>query len=248
MNDLKSFDFRYKYFAYPRLYVKDDLRLHSALSLSESQTHYLKNVLRKGIGDHVRFFNGRGGEWLGRITVVSKKALSIDICEHVATQPAGEKRVHLFFAPLKKNRMDILIEKAVELGVTDLHPIITKRSDVRKINEKRIRAQILEAAEQCERFTIPALYDLQSMERAVCDNKPEGVLYFCSERCEDDYIGTVDVQCGDGFIVGPPGGFDETECAFITSHDHVQSISLGKVIYRAETASIVCLVHAQGTN
>lgn len=218
------------------------MSLNIALSLPENQTHYLKNVLRKSEGDQVRFFNARDGEWLGEITKTHKKSIDLVIKEQIATQPEGEKEVHLYFAPLKKNRMDILIEKAVELGVTHLHPIITARTEVRKINEERVVAQILEAAEQCERFFIPTLLPIRPVTKALAGAQND--IFICLERASDTHIDSKHFESGCGFVIGPAGGFEEEEIDTLLKQQNIKPLSLGATIYRAETAAIVCLVHA----
>ena len=235
-----------EYFSLPRLYVDHDLDNGLQVLLQDDQLHYLKTVMRRQVNDCVRFFNGRHGEWLGQIVEINKKAIVVDLEKQLHQQPDTSRRVHLFFAPLKKNRMDILIEKAVELGVTDLHPVITNRTDVRKVNEKRACAQILEAAEQCERFSIPQLHDvcdifqaLQHYEGGSCR------IYAGLERGQDTMLSDQDLSGDVGFIIGPAGGFDAQEMERLSASEAINPISLGKTVYRAETAAIICLVHAQ---
>lgn len=216
--------------------------------LTESQVHYLKNVMRKQAGAQIRFFNGRDGEWLAELVELKKREGSAILVEQIEAQPEADMAVHLIFAPLKKQRMDLLIEKAVELGVSDLHPVVTQRSDVRKINEARIEAQIFEAAEQCERFSIPKLHPMMDLYAKIQSWSAGAPLYVCLERGEDAHIVSSAFVSGGGFVIGPPGGFSPEEMEFLSSHDTVQPISLGKTVYRAETAAIICLVHAQYSN
>ena len=232
------------YFNLPRLYVDQDLAAHSAVVLAQEQVHYLKNVMRRGIGDKIRVFNGRDGEWLSTLSVLDKRRGQADVVELIKSQPQAEKRRHLVFSPLKKARMDILIEKIVELGVTDIHPVLMRRSDVRKVNEARLRAQILEAAEQCERFSIPALYPLMSLEQKLASWGRDVTLYACLERGGDACISLCDFPSDCGFVIGPAGGFDDGEAVRMASYDFVHPTSLGEVIYRAETAAMVCLIKA----
>lgn len=208
--------------------------------MPKEKAHYLKNVMRKEIGEHLRLFNGRDGEWLGEISELSKKSASITLSERLKDQPELKRRVHGFFPPIKKHRMDFLIEKAVELGVTDLHPVLTEFTDVRKINEERLQAQILEASEQCERLDIPALHAMKDLK--VAANGFEGIIYSAVERGDYPHIRGIDFQ-GDeyGVLVGPEGGFSDQEVEFLINCENVKCISFGEVILRSETAFLKLL-------
>lgn len=236
-----------QYFTLSRLYVDQDFSVGEELVLSDVQTHYLKTVMRRQPGDEFRVFNGRDGEFLAKIQEFRKKATHANLEKQIAEQPDEDRKVHLIFAPLKKNRMDILIEKAVELGVTDLHPVVTNRSDVRKINEKRIAAQVMEAAEQCERFSIPAVHDLENLDTKLRSWPTDVQIYTALERGEDTHINDAQIETQSAFIIGPTGGFDDDEVQAFLQNTAIKPISLGKTVYRAETAAIICLVHAQNS-
>ncbi len=227
----------------PRLYVTAPLKAGNPVFLSSEQSHYLKNVLRQPEGAIVRLFNGEDGEFLGKITGFSKKSGEISTESFLKPQPKPQNRLHLLFAPLKKEALDWLVEKAVELGVTDLHPILTQNADIRKINEDRVRQQIIEAAEQCERLDIPTLHPVQPLSACLA-NWPQGTPILAAlERVEEAApIVTAVPDKGDiALLVGPAGGFTEEEKAKIAHHAGVRAVSLGGTILRAETAALYAI-------
>lgn len=213
-----------------------------SINLEAEQNHYLRNVLRKQEGEYLRVFNGRDGEWGARITRLGKKDGEAVLEAFLRKQPdvGAGREVHLYFSPIKKQRMDMLIEKAVELGVSALHPVIMHRTVLRKINEERVRAQIIEASEQCERLDIPVLEPARSLDEVLAGlNQP---VFVCIER---DGAALPLAQCELGayaaFLVGPEGGFEEGEIAQLRTCENVVSVSLGDNILRAETAVFACL-------
>jgi 16S rRNA (uracil1498-N3)-methyltransferase len=223
----------------PRLYVDHELRGGAAIELSDAQAHYLRNVLRRGAGDEVRLFNSGDGEWLAELDI-SKKSAIARLHRQLKKQPDERKETHLLFAPIKKDAMDFLIEKAVELGVTHLHPVLTQNTEVRRVNEERLRAQIIEAAEQCERLTIPALGAVASFSDISSRWNSEIKLYACIERREADPLdGPFSEKSA--FLIGPEGGFTEEEIEKLGKLSFVVPVSLGESILRAETAALFCL-------
>jgi len=227
---------------YPRLYLDADFVHGSNVELEAGQNHYLRNVLRKQEGDFLRVFNGRDGEWLARILKLGKKLgeAVLDICVRDQPEAGVRREVHLYFSPIKKQRMDMLVEKAVELGVSALHPVITHRTVSRKINEERIRAQIIEAAEQCERMDVAELYPALGFGEVLAGI--EAPLYACIERSDDALpIAKCELSGRVAFLIGPEGGFDEAEIMQLRACEKVVPISLGDTILRAETAAIACL-------
>lgn len=225
----------------PRIYVEDDLREGGAASLGSAHAHYLCNVLRARAGDSVRLFNGRDGEWRGVLESAGKKDVTIRLARKIKDQPPAPREVRLFFAPVKKARMDWLVEKAVELGATHLHPVLTQNTEVRAINEERIRAQIVEAVEQCERMDVPALFPLQPFLKAVGDVK----IYACLERSDLPSLqGVVRRDGALAFLIGPEGGFTTEEKERILEMENVTGVSLGPRVLRSETAAIVALCAA----
>lgn len=232
---------RESFFKLPRLYVDAPLDAGGDIALSDDHAHYLHTVLRRKDGDCVRLFNGRDGEWLCVLRDLRKKSGLAAPTEQLHPQPAHTDDIHLYFAPIKKARMDWMIEKAVELGATHLHPVITQNTEIRTVNADRLKAQILEAAEQCERLDIPHLADAIPL-----DAIPAGVpLLACLERGMTRPLRAALPAAGPvAFLIGPEGGFTAAEAAWIAGQGGWTSVSLGPRILRCETAVCVALTLA----
>ena len=143
--------------ATPRLYVSPDLAGGTVIAVDEEQGHYLTRVLRLGAGDAVRVFNGRDGEFDGRMATAGKRGVDIELLERTRAQPARVTDVWLMFAPLKKARTDFLVEKAVELGASELRPVLTVRTVAETVRTDRLQRLAVEAAEKTERLDVPAI-------------------------------------------------------------------------------------------
>lgn len=231
----------------PRLFVCDDLSEGMRASLDEGQSHYLLSVLRRRAGDRVRVFNGRDGEWIAILETKSKRDASLVMESLLRSQTVLSACIHLVFAPLRKDRMDFLIEKAVELGVGALRPILTERTENRNPNAARLHRQIIESAEQCERLDIPVLHETMDLpdflERAGA-NFP---LLACLERGDHPAL-SVGREGGDvGVLIGPEGGWTERERDLILRCPNVRPVSLGPRILRAETAALYVLARLNGS-
>ncbi len=229
-------------YKYPRLYLNVELKENVKISLNTRHVHYLRNVLRKELGNKLRIFNGKDGEWLALIEDLGKKSGRIELVRQIKQQPVKSVQLDLFFSPIKKQRMDILVEKAVEFGVSGLYPIITNRTENRKFNKDRVNSQIIEASEQCERMDLPVLYDMQRLDRVLSLNH-DVPLYACLERMNTSIkpISAFSYKNGAAFIIGPEGGFDVQEVENILSAPKILPITLGQVILRTESAAIACL-------
>ena len=229
-------------YKFPRLFVITPLGVGDDVALDASQAHYLKNVLRKENGDVVRLFNGQDGEFLAVLTV-GKRDVNAKTVERVRAQKLRTRRVHLLFAPLKKDRMDVLIEKAVELDATDLHPVITDRTEVREINETRLLAQIVEAAEQCERLDIPVLHKLEKLDRKIAAWPKAVPVLGGIERSTAPVIGDQTIPINDAAcLIGPAGGWSDFERDLLNAAGStVVPVSLGDNVLRSETAAAVLL-------
>lgn len=229
-------------YKFPRLFVATPLGVGEDTVLADTQAHYLKNVLRKGDGDHVRLFNGLDGEFLAVLSVAKRDVVAKTI-ERVRAQKPRTRRVHLIFAPLKKDRLDILIEKAVELDATDLHMVLTDRTEVRDPNETRIRAQIIEAAEQCERLDIPTLHPVQKMEKLIAAWPKSIPILAGLERSNAPVISDKIIPINDAAcLIGPVGGWSDFERDLLNAAtDTVVPVSLGDNVLRSETAAAVLL-------
>ena len=229
-----------EFFKIPRLYVDRPLETKATISLTKPQSHYLKNVLRFSANSPIRVFNGQNGEFLANIQNMGK-LVDIGINDQIRPQTT-EKGPWLFFSPIKKNRMDFLVEKSVELSVGHLCPILTQRTIVRSMNMEKTQTHIIEAAEQSERLTLPTLSPLAPLLK-IFDNLPKDqILYFCQERGENTpLLSSLKITTPPAILIGPEGGFTSEEIAILTSHPQVKPVSLGNNILRAETAALCAL-------
>ena len=219
----------------PRIYVDQDLTDGGSIELADQHVHYLLKVLRLEEGEPVRVFNGRDGEFIGEVRPESKKQAALDNLTLLYEQPEPRHDIHLYFAPIKKDRLQFLIEKAVELGVTDLHPVITTHTENRKPNMEKAQAYIIEAAEQCERMDIPALHPIKNM--VACHfHSPT---FAAIER--EEYGMFESSQSEIGILIGPEGGFSDEERGLLNSIAQTRAVSLGPRILRADTAAVTLL-------
>ncbi len=225
----------------PRIFVEHALAESDSFCFEDKVHHYLKNVMRVKDGAPVRLFNGRDGEYLGQIEHAGKKDMCVTVIKRLFPQKAAPRKLHLLFSPIKKERMDFLIEKAVELNVTDIHPVLTLHSDIRKLNSDRMRLQIIEAAEQCERLDIPTLHPAEDMFKKLGAWNASVSMLAALERFDAKPIHecACDTECG--ILIGPSGGFSEDEKQKLAKLAYVTPVSLGKNILRAETAAIAAL-------
>lgn len=226
----------------PRVYIQQDLAEGIPLTLGDGTHHYLKNVMRVQSGDAVRFFNGRDGEFVGRIEMTSRKTIAVTIENKLRKQINPTFRIHLLFPPLKKERFDWMVEKAVELGVTDLQPVLTQNTDVRKINPERIQQQIFEASEQCERLDIPRLHDIQPLQAVLSAWNSAVPLFAALERFDAQVLQASPRDGDRALLIGPPGGFSMQEKEILSSEKSITPVSLGDRILRTETAALAGLV------
>lgn len=218
----------------PRLYVPDDLTEGAIIDLSPDHAHYLLHVMRKNVGDFVRVFNGRDGEFVAVLSPKSKKIMELIDLKRSKNQKNAAVKIHLYFAPIKKDRLAILIEKAVELGVTDLYPVITDRTENRKFNEEKMMRHIIEAAEQCERMDIPTLHKSTSFHQCQFIHPT-----FAAIERRDDIAAFKPQQNNQdvGLAIGPEGGWTKDEIQLFMTHSNVTPVHLGDLILRAETAA-----------
>ncbi|MGQ0527138.1 MAG: 16S rRNA (uracil(1498)-N(3))-methyltransferase [Alphaproteobacteria bacterium] len=225
----------------PRLYVTQALQAGAAITLEKAQAHYLKNVMRMQAGASLRLFNGQHGEYRAEITDFAKNHAELELKEQNRPQPPARAARHLIFSPIKKHRMDFLVEKAVELGVTHLHPALMQRTELRKINEDRLHAQIIESAEQCERLDIPELLPLQLLPNIIGGWAGPEILW-AAERTEAPHIKSIENKSA--FLIGPEGGFTPEEIEVLGRQKKIRAVSLSPDILRAETAALYCLTIA----
>ena len=225
-----------------RLYVNNALSDGGLVELPKEQAHYLGKVLRKGEGDVVRIFNGKDGEWKAEISNVSKRAISLLIQERLrAPKPCPD--IMLCFAPIRKHRMAFITEKATELGVHTLQPVITARTQFPKLNREKMRVQTIEAAEQTERLDLPVISTPQKLEALLECWPAERALIFADEA--GDAQPAIDalksIKGPAAILIGPEGGFTPQERELLRAQKYVTSVSLGPRILRADTAALSLL-------
>jgi 16S rRNA (uracil1498-N3)-methyltransferase len=238
-------------FRTPRLFIETELAAGGSVPLSPEQTNYLCNVLRLSPGDGVLAFNGRDGEWRAELARTGKKAAAL----RIATQARGQDRpadLHYVFAPLKHARLDYMVQKAVELGASRLQPVTTRHTQAARVNLDRMRANAIEAAEQCGILTIPEIGEPLPLVGWLQACDPERLLVFCDEDAEtrDPVAALARFRTGAGapplaVLVGPEGGFAEEERALLLKRDNVVRLALGPRILRADTAAVAALAIVQ---
>jgi len=226
-----------------RLYVEVVLGEGARVAPGEGQTHYLLHVMRAKVGDRVSLFNGRDGEWLARIAETSKRGCLLE-CERLTAPQAEVPDLWLVFAPIKKTPADYLTQKATELGVRALQPVITRRTIVTRVNTERMHANAVEAAEQSGRLSVPEIREPLAFDKLLAAWPAERRILFCDEAGAALPIekGLRDAPDGPWAIVtGPEGGFDPAERAALRALPFVTPVSLGGRILRADTAALAAL-------
>ena len=222
----------------PRLFVGGPLGPGISVELDSGQANYLGNVMRLKVGDEALVFDGASGEWLARIADAGKKRMTLAIATRSREQEAVPD-CWLAFAPVKRNQTDWLIEKATELGVSRLLPVTTRRTIVERVKLERLHAIAIEAAEQCNRTTIPDISEPQPLDIFLRTHSGR-TLYFADEQGGTPAADAL--KPGPATIlVGPEGGFTDGERAAIRANDHAVAISLGPRILRAETAALAAI-------
>jgi 16S rRNA (uracil1498-N3)-methyltransferase len=233
-----------------RLFIKDDLTQGGGVSVDSDQAHYLQHVLRLKAGDTVRLFNGRDGEWRGVLAAAGKRTLTIDIHEPLRQQ-ASEPDLWLCAAPIKKAHFDFMIEKATELGVSAIRPILTQRTQIRAVNTERAQAIAVEAAEQSERLNVPVIEAPLSLPELIAAWPRDRALIVCAEWGEAAAVHHAmqspalmpahGVARKAAVLTGPEGGLAADELDALRALPDAHFIRLGPRILRADTAAIAAL-------
>ena len=239
----------------PRLYVGQDLHTGQPVALPKEDTHYLVNVMRRGEGDTVRLFNGRDGEWSARIVEAGRKAVIIEPLDRTREQ-AEVPDLWLLFAPVKRQKTDLIVEKATELGVARICPVSTARTQSDRIKTERFRLIAKEAAEQTERLDLPEVHELDRLDRVLDGWDGARKLIYCDEAGDETdapwggargrgvpMLEAVSGMAGApaAILIGPEGGFSPEERTRLRDHDFVIPVTLGPRILRAETAAVTAL-------
>lgn len=226
-----------------RLFVESPLQAGLVAVCTASQAHYLANVMRLRVGDAVLAFNGHDGEWLAEIAGLKRAEASLIAKERVREQTGGPD-IHYLFAPLKKARLDFMVQKATEMGVGALRPVLTRRTVAERVKIERMRANAIEAAEQCGVLRVPEIVEPEKIETVLKSWPPERTLIFADESAPlaSPIAALKDVPAGPAaLLIGPEGGFTEEERALLCGQPFVVPISLGPRIMRADTAAVAAL-------
>ena len=235
-------------FRSPRLFVEADLAAGAGVPLERSQSNYLGNVLRLSAGGTILVFNGRDGEWQAAISG-RKRPDHLEILAQ--TRPQHHLRdLTYVFAPLKHARLDYMVQKAVEMGASSLQPVLTRFTQVSRINGERMRANVIEAAEQCGILSIAAVAEPAPLDRWLGQRDARRLLIFCDEAAETaNPVAALQAEAatspGIDVLIGPEGGFAEQERASLLRQPRTSRLSLGPRILRADTAAVAALALVQ---
>jgi len=235
-----------------RLYVENDLKAGHEILLVGNLGHYLVNVMRLSGGAYLTLFNGRDGDWLAEIITTGKGKAQIIVRENIAPQ-RPEPDLWYLFAPIKKARLDYMVQKATELGVSLLRPVLTARTNLDRLKEDKIRLNAIEAAEQCGRMTLPVVEGMIKLDVLLADWPADRLILFCDEAGENDPgvfpIGRAINEASAwqdhpkkwAILIGPEGGFNDQERRLIRQHAQVVPVTLGPRILRADTAAVAAI-------
>ena len=221
-----------------RLYVRGPLAEGAAVALDANQANYLGNVMRKVVGDELLLFDGRSGEWLARVAEAGKKRMSLTV-ERRTRETERLPDLLLAFAPVKRAQTDWLVEKATELGVACLQPVMTRRTIAERVKLERLEAIAIEAAEQCGRTLLPEILEPLPLDRFLTE-RGQRRLYFADEAGGAPIADALSPGPA-AILIGPEGGFTEEERALVRAAPRAITISLGPRILRAETAALAAL-------
>jgi 16S rRNA (uracil1498-N3)-methyltransferase len=248
-----------------RIYLDAPLAGGNEVSLDREQANYLLNVLRLSRGDALLLFNGRDGEWQAKLAGTGKRALTAEVGERIRQQPRPLD-LHFLFAPIKHARLDYLVQKAVEMGASRLQPVITRHTQVARVNLERMRANAIEAAQQCGILTLPDVAEPVAFKSIAGTADADRLLVFCDEDAEvaDPVAALAAVRASAtallpaeaarqalqlaapmAVLIGPEGGFAEEEREALLKRPNVVRIALGPRILRADTAAVAALALVQ---
>lgn len=238
-------------FRLTRLHVEDGLAAGAAVALDRAQSNYLLNVLRMKDGDEVLLFNGRDGEWRAALRQEGRKQASL-VAGEMTRQQAPLADLHYLFAPLKHARLDYMVQKAVEMGAGALRPVLTRYTQSGRVNLERMRANAVEACEQCGVLAVPAIAEPVALEALLAGwQAGEGarILVFCDEGEASQNplaaLGGLSQGVPLAVLVGPEGGFSEDERALLRAQPFVVPMPLGPRVLRADTAAVAALAVVQ---
>lgn len=223
-----------------RLYIETELEIGGVINIIAPQLHFLKNVMRIKEGEYISLFNGKDGEFIAEIVEVKNKFI-LAKCVEQSREQTSTSNIKLYFGSTNKHRLAFLVEKATELGVSELQPVLTEYGDVKQFKIDKMALQVVEAAEQSERLDVPKVHDV--IKLADIEDNSDVILFADESRVGQSLVGILP-QLKDksiSIIVGPAGGFSVKEKEFVNSLANVQNISLGGNILRVETAAVMIL-------
>ena len=237
-------------FRKPRLFVEAALAPGETVALAREQSNYLGNVLRLSAGEIILVFNGRDGEWQASIAG-RKRPDNLEIMAQTRAQDRLPDLAYIF-APLKHARLDYMVQKAVEMGASSLQPVLTRFTQVSRVNSERMRANVVEAAEQCGILSIATVAEPMPLDRYLTERKTTRLLVFCDEAA--DVLNPVQAlqrglstANGIDVLIGPEGGFAEEERTILLRQPQTLRLSLGPRVLRADTAGVAALALVQAT-
>ena len=234
-------------FRAPRLFIDAALAAGETIALERGHSNYLGNVLRLSAGDTILVFNGRDGEWQASIAG-RKRPDSLEIVARTRPQDRLPDLAYVF-APLKHARLDYMVQKAVEMGASSLQPVLTRFTQVNRVNGERMRANVIEAAEQCGILSVASVAEPLPLDRYLDQRDPQRLLVFCDEAA--DVANPVQAlqgglaSAGVDVLIGPEGGFAEEERVLLLRQNRTFRLSLGPRILRADTAGVAALALVQ---
>ena len=226
-----------------RLFLEARLQGGERIACSPEQANYLLSVLRLGTNAEILAFNGRDGEWRARLVDVAKRRCALECVERTRAQTSGPD-IHYLFAPLKHARLDYMVQKATEMGVAKLQPVLTRHTIAARVNTERMRANAIEAAEQCGILRVPEVAEPERLETVLLNWDQTRALVFCNEAAEvASPLAALSRLEGRplAVLIGPEGGFDRGEQATLREKPFALPISLGPRIMRADTAAVAAL-------
>jgi 16S rRNA (uracil1498-N3)-methyltransferase len=235
-------------FRSPRLFVDAALAAGETVALERNQSNYLGNVLRLATGDTILAFNGRDGEW--RAAIAGRKRPDSLVIETRTREQDRLPDIAYVFAPLKHARLDYMVQKAVEMGASALRPVVTRFTQVSRVNSERMRANVVEAAEQCGILSLAEVADPVPLDRYLSQRDGQRLLVFCDEAADaQDPLQALQSESagsqGIDILIGPEGGFAEEERTNLLRQPRILRLSLGPRILRADTAGVAALALVQ---
>lgn len=234
----EPYDFRAQ-----RLFVDDALTEGAQVRLDRDRAHYVSDVIRLAVDEHLHVFNGRDGEWRAVREAGGRREVLLR-CEALLRRQTPPPDLDYVFAPLKHARLDYMVQKAVEMGAGRLVPVMTRRTQATRVNTERMRANVIEAAEQCGILTPPDVLEPVTLPRWLADLPPERVLVFCDEAApQADPLAPLRAAIAGplAVLIGPEGGFADEERRLLATRPGAVVLSLGPRILRADTAAVAAL-------